>query len=144
MLFVLLALVIGCTKNSPELVGFDSNTLNSKWQYIYYSRCPYNPASMAPCYIFSRQFGNNWNPDSSYLIIDTTGNCIQSILGTNGAQIITDTFHVVQVSDSLFNITSPSWQSTSIKVKVLQEHLMVLEYIADPFKTVYEIDSLIK
>jgi len=141
VLLISLALSTGCTKTSSVQVNIDLKSLSYKWRYTYLSRCPYNPNSLAPCYIFSIQDESYWNPDSSFLIIDTTGNCYQNISGVNS---LADSFHVVQINDSLFHITSPSWQSTTIKVKALQEHLLVLDYTADPFNTVYEIDSLTK
>ncbi len=134
----------GCAKIPPNKININLNALSFKWQYIFSSRCPYNPASLAPCVSFSSLDRAYWQPDSSYLTFDSSGNVHRVLQGINGAQVFNDSFRVVQVNDSLLRISSNKLPPTSIKIRTLQDHLLVLEYIADSYGNSFGLDSLIK
>jgi hypothetical protein len=150
-LFILLggfAFGLGCIKNPPQqpknqIIG--TKAIAFQWQYIYASRCPYNPASLAPCLQYSSLDPSYWNSGSSFLKIDTNGTVYQNIQGTNGSWSIKDTFQVVQISDSLLHISLSDFHpGASIKIKAIQDHLLVLEYIGDTYDNSFGLDSLIK
>ncbi len=59
--------------------------------------------------------------------------------------LINDTFHLIQINDSTFHISpSNQYPGTPIRIKSAQDHLLVLDYIADPFDNSYGLDSLIR
>lgn len=150
-LFILLGVFAfgpGCIKNKGQQTENRTSiqkALDFKWQYIYASRCPYNPYSLALCHEHSSLDQSNWERDSSFLNINLNGNVYQNIQGIKGSWFIKDTFQVVQISDSLLHISPSNTQpGTSIKIKVIQDHLLVLEYIGDSYGNSFGLDSLIK
>jgi len=149
--FILLAIFafgMACTKNPSQQVENSTDTLKAiafQWQYISAYRCPYNPESLAPCYEWSAFDQSVWDRDSSYLKIDANGNAYQNIQGINGYNSVKDSFHVIRINDSLLSI-SPlgAHPATSISIRTLQNHLLVLQYIGDPLGNIYGLDSLAK
>ena len=144
ILVVIFIFDIGCARNSFQQVD-NNHLLFSQWQYIYASRCPYNPASLAPCYQYSSSNLSAWSRDSSYLKIDTNANVYQNVQGKSGYWSLKDSFTVVRINDSLLHISpSNAHPATSIKIRALTDHLLVLEYIADLYGNSFGLDSLAK
>ena len=148
----------GCMKSASStsnagLIKLDTtgmDMLQNKWAYSFWSACPRNPLSEAPCFEYTPTDTIFYGTGHIFLNISTDNKIYRSTDGNiNTAPWSyaypegTDTLTYQFSGDSSFVLLNASNEVLdSVKIKTLTDHLLVLHYFTPQFGNRFEIDSL--
>jgi len=145
-----------CTKTSSSaaarIVDEDvEEMLQGNWAYSYWSSCPQNPLSAAPCYLYDKANSTYFGDGIVTLNIDaakkeihwsTQGdfpNMPQSYIYSK----VASTLGYKPVSNYTFLLLDKAGQLVdTVKIQALTEHLLVLKYVTGAFGNTCQVDSL--